>query len=91
MRAVMKAADRRGGSVRGRSDGRRGFRRPIAAFRVPPSQAGPKSVFVTCHYCGYSPSGEVPTGGMCPKCGGYSWERFALSRRLLPETVVSDQ
>ena len=51
-------------------------------FPVPPSQAGPKQVFVTCHYCGYSPP-EVPDGGKCPKCGSYSWERFALSRKLL--------
>jgi hypothetical protein len=54
-------------------------------FRVPPSLATPKRVFVTCHYCGFSPP-EVPVGGACPKCGGYSWERFALCRRLLPET-----
>lgn len=53
-------------------------------FRVPPSMAGPKEVFLTCHYCGYGPA-EVPAGGRCPKCGGYSWERYALSVRLLPQ------
>jgi len=52
--------------------------------RVPPSQATPKCVFVWCHYCGNG-VGDVPVGGACPKCGGHSWERFALSRRLLPD------
>lgn len=50
--------------------------------RVPPSLSGPKRVFVTCHYCGYSPS-RVPSGGVCPKCTGHSWERFTLPVRIL--------
>ena len=54
-------------------------------FRVPPSSAGPKKVFLNCHYCGYAPPHELPDGGVCPKCGGSSWERFALSTYLLPE------
>ena len=62
---------------RGRSDG---FARQFP--RVPPSLAGQKRVFVTCHYCGYSPS-QVPPGGVCPKCTGHSWERFALPKRIL--------
>ena len=61
---------------------RRGRREPLE-FRVDPSDAGPKRVFVTCHYCSYSPD-IVPADGICPKCGGRSWERFALSARLLP-------
>ncbi len=54
-------------------------------FPVPPSLAMPKRVFVICHYCGYGPEGEVPVGGCCPKCGGYSWERFALAEPLVPQ------
>ncbi len=54
-------------------------------FRVPPSDSTPKRVFVICHYCGYSPEGDVPADGVCPKCGRYSWERFALAEPLLPE------
>jgi rubrerythrin len=54
------------------------------AFRVPPSLAGPKVVFLWCRACGYGPP-TVPPGGSCPKCGGHSWERFALSARLVPE------
>ena len=53
-------------------------------FRVPPSLAGPKRVFVSCHYCGYGPP-TVPASGVCPKCGGHSWERYALSARLVPK------
>lgn len=53
-------------------------------FRVPPSSAGPKKVFLNCHYCGYAPPQELPEDGVCPKCGGSSWERFALSTHLLP-------
>jgi rubrerythrin len=45
--------------------------------------AGRKKVFLICHYCGYEPPG-LPASGRCPKCGGHSWERFAISRRLLP-------
>jgi hypothetical protein len=44
----------------------------------------PKRVFVLCHYCGYTPPGDVPRDGICPKCRGSSWERFALSERLVP-------
>lgn len=55
-----------------------------ALFPVPPSLAGPKRVFLACHYCGYDPP-TVPAGAICPKCGGHSWERFAISRRLLPD------
>lgn len=62
---------------------RRGTNR-ILYFRVPPSLAGPKRVFVSCHYCGYGPS-VVPPDGVCPKCGGHSWERYALSARLVPD------
>jgi len=54
-------------------------------FRVPPSQAQPKHVFTTCHYCGYDP-GVIPADATCPKCGGHSWERNAISVRLLPKT-----
>ncbi len=50
--------------------------------RVPPSMSGLKRVFVTCHYCGYSPS-RVPQSGVCPKCTGHSWERFTLPVRIL--------
>ena len=53
-------------------------------FRVPPSQAQPKAVFTSCHNCGYDP-GVIPESGACPKCGGYSWERNAISIRLLPK------
>ena len=49
---------------------------------VPPSKATRKRVFLTCHYCAYSPP-EVPKNGICPKCGSHSWERYALSARLL--------
>ena len=56
-------------------------------FRVAPSEATPKKVFLNCHYCGYAPGGRVPSTGACPKCGGSSWERFTVSRRLLPKTV----
>jgi len=53
-------------------------------FRVPPSQAQPKAVFTCCHYCGYDPE-VIPENGACPKCGGHSWERNAISVRLLPK------
>jgi hypothetical protein len=62
----------------------RPFGKVASDFRVPPSLAGPKRVFLTCHYCGYGPP-EVPDSGVCPKCGGHSWERYALSARLVPE------
>ena len=55
-----------------------------ACFRVPPSDAMPKRVFLICHYCGYSPEGDVPRSGACPKCGGFSWERYALAEPLVP-------
>ena len=54
-------------------------------FRVPPSQSMPKRVFLICHYCGHSPDGDVPESGCCPKCGGFSWERFALADPLVPQ------
>ncbi len=53
-------------------------------FPVPPSLSRPKRVFVICHYCGYGPDGDVPGDGLCPKCGGHSWERFALPEPLVP-------
>ena len=53
-------------------------------FRVAPSDSGPKIVFLECHYCGYSATDGLPESGICPKCGGSSWERFALSRKLVP-------
>jgi len=56
-------------------------------FRVPPSLSRPKRVFVICHYCGYEPDGDpgAPgSDGLCPKCGGHSWERFALPEPLVP-------
>jgi rubrerythrin len=56
-------------------------------FRVAPSDSGPKVVFLECHYCGYSATDGLPESGACPKCGGSSWERFALSRRLVPATM----
>lgn len=52
-------------------------------FRVAPSLAGPKHVLLNCHYCGYDPPDEVPHSGICPKCGGSSWERFTISKRLM--------
>lgn len=57
-------------------------------FRVDPSDAGPKLVFLECHYCGYSAVDGLPESGQCPKCGGSSWERFALSRRLVPAHML---
>jgi len=54
-------------------------------FRVPPSYSMPKRVFVICHYCGYTPDGDVPHSGCCPKCGRFSWERFALAEPLVPK------
>jgi len=56
-----------------------------ADFPVPPSQAMPKRVFLICHYCGFSPPDGVPASGACPKCGRYSWERFALPEPLIPQ------
>lgn len=53
-------------------------------FRVPPSLSMPKRVFLCCRCCGYDPP-TVPDNGACPKCGGHSWQRYALSRRLVPE------
>ena len=54
-------------------------------FRVPPSLSMPKRLFILCHYCGYDPEEGIPAGGACPKCGGHSWERFALAEPLVPE------
>jgi hypothetical protein len=53
-------------------------------FRVPPSLSMPKRLFVICHYCGHSPDGSLPADGACPKCGGHSWERYALPEPLVP-------
>ena len=53
---------------------------------MPPSLAGPKVVLVNCHACGYSPA-VVPPEGACPKCGGHCWDRFTVSRGLLPDAV----
>ena len=61
----------------------RQWRQVDQPHRVPPSLAGPKCVFLSCHYCAYSPS-ELPAGGVCPKCGSHSWERFTVSRHFLP-------
>ena len=77
--ASPRAARRRKPARAARPARRTPFRPP----RVPPSQAGRKKVFLICHYCGYEPP-RVPASGRCPKCGGYSWERFAVPRRLLP-------
>lgn len=54
-------------------------------FRVEPSKSRPKRVFLNCHYCGYAPPDGDLRGHCCPKCGGSSWERFALSERLVPQ------
>ena len=56
----------------------------VLRFRVPPSMSMPKRLFLICHYCGYDPE-TVPASGACPKCGGHSWERFALAEPLVPE------
>lgn len=75
--------DRRG-RAGGVSPGRVHFAggRP-SAFRVDPSDSMPKRVFVLCHYCGFTPA-DVPDSGACPKCGGRSWERYALAEPLVP-------
>jgi len=62
--------------------------RDIRRFRVAPSNSMPKKVFVNCHYCGYSPGNGIPASGLCPKCGGSSWERFALAKRLIPPNML---
>jgi hypothetical protein len=62
--------------------------RDMRRFRVAPSKARPKKVFLDCHYCGYSPPNGLPKGGACPKCGGMSWERFALARPLVPPHML---
>ena len=49
---------------------------------VPASLSMPKRVFVNCHYCAYSPQ-VIPADGMCPKCGGSSWHRYALSQKAM--------
>lgn len=51
---------------------------------MPPSDSMPKRVFILCHYCSYDPPGDVPESGVCPKCGGSSWERYALAEPLVP-------
>ena len=57
-------------------------------FRVPPSQATAKKMFLYCHYCGFTPPDGMPQSGLCPKCGGSCWERYALSRRLVPPHMM---
>ena len=61
-------------------------RRPPLHHRygVPVSKSRPKRVFVLCHYCGWTPPDKIPQDGVCPKCKGHSWERFALSEALVP-------
>ena len=42
---------------------------------------------VLCHYCGYEPPmARIPTNGRCPKCRGFSWERFIIPRRIFALT-----
>ena len=94
--AVTKRRRRRGGrsAMHPNATARRAAGRPTSpapasndfGFPVPPSLAGPKRVFLNCHYCGYSPS-SVPVDLVCPKCGGHSWERFAIPTRLLPKSL----
>ncbi len=57
-------------------------------FRVDPSKAGPKRVFLNCHGCGYAPPNARPTRGGCPKCGSRSWDRFALPLPLVPQHML---
>gem|GEM_PF-6930473 len=49
----------------------------------PLSESGRVGLRIACHACGYGP-GEAPAGGVCPKCGCHSWDRFLLRERLLP-------
>ena len=63
-----------------------GRAKPAQQYLVPPSLACPKRVLICCHSCGYDPS-EVPQEGRCPKCGSYSWERYAAPVRLLPKNL----
>ncbi len=80
-RAILEPhSSRRGKSGRSRSH----FAPGDEEFRVPPSEARPKRVFVLCHYCGFSPPEGVPESGTCPKCGGSSWERYTLAEPLVP-------
>jgi len=79
----MKQSVRRGLGQHS-AEGRRPQCRPRTErdFAVPPSLARPKRVFLCCHYCGYSPA-RLPPGAVCPKCGGHSWERYALPLKVL--------
>ena len=88
MKKLLRAgrATRRGRLVRTRTAARK-IPREAADFRVPPSLATPKQVFLCCRSCGYDPP-VVPKNGTCPKCGGHSWERYALSARLLPKKRI---
>ena len=54
-------------------------------FRVPPSLSRPKRMYLNCPYCGFEPPNDLPPLGLCPKCGGHSWERFTLAEALVPE------
>jgi len=76
-RQLPAACDSRAVHHAGRHRGR-----TEADFAVPPSLDQPKVVFLNCHYCGYSPQ-AIPENETCPKCGGHSWERFALSAKLV--------
>jgi hypothetical protein len=80
---VSRTVKPRGGRGDGSHFARGEDERLCLRFRVPPSQARPKRVFVACHYCGYDPR-AIPAGGVCPKCRGSSWERFALPEPLVP-------
>ena len=62
--------------------------RDIRRFRIAPSDSMPKKMFLNCHYCGYAPDDDVPVNGVCPKCRGSSWDRFALSKRLVPAHML---
>lgn len=53
-------------------------------FRVAPSKAGQKRIFVNCHYCGYTPPEDAVLTKPCPKCGGHTWERFAMHVKMVP-------
>ena len=90
---MQKASPAVRSGKRGRSTRKRSTRRAVAnlgkkipdeqRFRVPPSLSMPKRVFLCCPYCGYDPS-VIPDSGVCPKCGGHTWQRYTLSPRVLP-------
>ena len=44
----------------------------------------PAAEMVVCHCCAYTPPGfKIPEDGRCPKCHGFSWERFEVPIRIL--------